>query len=299
MSHNITISKYQKTAVKKALVENLLAGKLEESSHWTTELVCSGFFADLWDTFLYFFAKHVHLGNPKLPLYLELRFTTFRQCALEERDELNLRMNDTVRRLFSEIVCVLCTSTKKHSVEPLKVKEEFNLAQLQDKLKAPTVDFLKPFFKEGDPTELFIPYNELAYALDAKNSLLACHWLEWIQAFERACGKKKIRCTCANRDYVVTKYSNDVIWIFWDIVTASADPRLKKILMAAAHLFCIKYVPACKERRKLLMYFAIALRCEPVDLTIDMIAKKHIIEGVYAKCAVFYTKKLAEPKQIA
>jgi hypothetical protein len=299
MDHNTTISKYQKSAVKKALVEHLLAGKLEESSHWTTELVCSGFFADLWDTLLYFYAKHVHLGNPKLPLYLELRFATFKQLAMEERVELNLRTNETIRRLFSEIVCVLCTSTKKHSVEPLKIKEEFNLAHLQDKLKAPSVDFLKPFFKDGDPTELFVPFNELAYALSAKNSLLACYWLEWVLAFERACAKKKIRCTGAERDYVSSKFSNDVIWIFWDIAAASTDTRLKKIVEATAHLFCIKYVLACKERRKLLMYYAIAVRCEPVDLTIEMIHNKAMIEGVYAKSAHFYTQKLGEPAKKA
>ena len=113
-----TISNYQRSAVKRELVKNLSNADCEAACYWSAELICSGHFTDLWDTFMYYFAKHVHVGNPKLPIYFELRFKQFKTIA-STSDELQLRNNPAIRQMFAEIAIILSTSTKKHAYEEI------------------------------------------------------------------------------------------------------------------------------------------------------------------------------------
>jgi hypothetical protein len=283
-----TFSKYELGAVKKELLKSLVEGKLEASCHWSTELVCSGHFVELWELVFAFFGKYVHVGNPKLPIYLELRLKTFVQAAQAEAVELNLRNQLLVRKLVAEMMCVLALSPKRHGCEAIKVRrEELDLSNLHDRLKAPDVTFARKAFRAGDPKELFVPLNELAFALHSNRSVDACYWLEWIMAFDNA--KKTIRCVA--RDYVPKKAGTDLIWMFWDAVLAEVKKKgavMEKIADSTLSLFCIHYTGAACERRRFLMYYVVALCCEPVDTEVEIVPDKKIIEAVFPKCSLMY-----------
>jgi hypothetical protein len=282
-----TYSGHQRVAVRHALLKALTGGSLEPACHWTAELVASGLYADVWDTALLFFGRHVHAGNPRLVSYLALRADSFRDLVRAAPTELSLRNVPAVQRLFAEMMCVLCASPKRHPTDAVKVPAgAFVLTDLHAKLKAPRGDFAK--LLPGDAPEVVIPYNELAYALASKRALEACYWLEWVLEFERACAKKKQRCVGAPRPYVEGR--KDLVWIFWDQVFAALAerPAHEKLARATLRLFCGRFTPALPDAKRYLLYFAVALCCDPVDPSLELVYDKAGVDAVLAKCHLSY-----------
>lgn len=294
-----TFSKYKKVDVRKELLNCLKNGKIEPACYWTAEMVCAGHYPELWDIIITFVSKHIHLANPRLCIYLEMRYDAFKNIVANGYvgNELRMRNNPKVRSLFAEIMCVLCNSKKKYSLEGIKVKKtDFDSTAMTDKLKAPNVSYASDVFLSGDPKELFIAINELAFHIskDSKNSLLASYWLEWIMEFEHLCKMKKQKCLGERRSTmpVESKFQMDPIWIVWELIIKQAqkmpDQLTSKIVQSLLKLYCLRYTDGVKKKRRYLIYFAFCLLTEPVVMTQEIVSNKETIETVVKKIDTVY-----------
>jgi hypothetical protein len=298
----ISFSTFQKYKVNRELLSSIINCKIEPAYYWSSELICAGHFGDLWDVILLYLSKYIHLGNPKLPIYIAKRIEQFKTIVVNGylENEIAMRNNAKIRHLFAEVIAVLCISRKKHSYEPVKIKkiEEFNMSFMASRLKAPSVDFATPFFHKNDPKELFIAMNEFAYhiSLKSKNATYACYWLEWIIEYDAICRSKKENCICEPRTFVSVseKYNKDIIWILWEAIINECKERkhdiIIKIINALLNIYCIKFTSGVKRRRRFIMYFAISLITEPVDFNIEIInsSQKIQIENIVKKINLIY-----------
>jgi hypothetical protein len=296
----ISFSKYKKTDVRTQFIESMKNNKVEPSCYWCAELICAGHYMDVWDILLHFVGKYIHLGNPKIVIYLEKRFIIFRNiiCQGHFVSELDLRNNVSIRKLFAEIVCILTISNKKNSFEPIKINriEEFDIAQMTDRLKAPSTKYIESIFRPKDPQEIFIALNEFAYSLEQKNMANACYWIEWLIEFDAICKKKKESCFCEKRNEydVENNMKKDIIWLVWDTFLYYSNLNDNKfndtILRSILGLFCIKYTNATAKKRRYLLYFSVSLLTEIVPTNIELISDKTLLNTVVEQINNIYTQ---------
>jgi hypothetical protein len=296
----ISFSNFKKTDVRKELLNSLINAKIEPACYWTAELVCAGHYGDIWEIILFFYSKYIHLGNPKLAIYLELRVNNFKDIITSgySNFELRMRNNDKIRRIFCEIMCVLCDAKRKHSFDTIKItKNDFDLTQMTDRFKAPNNKFAEEFFMKEDPKELFIAINELAYNLSSqgKNVMSACYWIEWIMEFENVCKARKDKFKCERREKmpVDTKNQMDIVWIIWDMFLKESEKRqpiTKKIIRALLSLYSLKYSSCCFKKKRNLVYFAVSLLCENINYDEEIIreSQKTVVSNVLKKIDLVY-----------
>ncbi len=267
-----SFSKFKKADVKKELLNSLVHSKIEPACYWSAELICAGHYSDLWEIILLFFSKYVHLGNSNIGIYLEMRINDFKSILNNGYSDntLRLRNNDKIRKLFCEIMCVLCDAKRRHSFDNVKIKsDDLNMMSVKDKFKAPSTEYGEEVFTVEDPKELFPFVNELAYSvtLSGNNQMNACYWIEWIIEYENRCKSLKEKIFCERRSFakVDSKCQKDIIWIIWDVFLKESEKRSKlvsKLMNSFLSLFCLKYTTGCHKKRKNLMYLAISVLCE-------------------------------------
>jgi len=296
----ISFSKFKKTDVKKELLNSLINSKIEPACYWSAELICAGHYSDLWELLLYFYSKYIHLGNPKIAIYLELRINNFKEIVRNGyiNNELRMRNNERIRRLFSEIMCILCDSKRKHSFDNIKIKKaDFDMTQMTDRFKAPSRKYGEEIFLDEDPKELFIAINELAYNIsqDGNNIINACYWIEWIMEFETLCKQKREKIKCERRTFIPvdTKCQMDIIWIVWDLFIFESNKRTKiiqKVITSLLSLFTLKYSSGCYKKRKYMLYFAVSLLCETITIDEEIIRKtqQEIMTNIIKKIDLVY-----------
>lgn len=315
---NITFSKFQKSKARIELIKSLYDEKIESACYWSAEFICAGHFLDLWDIILYYSYKYIHNGNPKLSLYLNMRYNHFVAILNNgyNANIIKMRNNDKIRRLFCELVCVLCYSNKKNVICDVKLDKNnsFELSTMSEKFKAPNITYIDTILKGDDPKELIIPINEMVYNLISKNIIQVCYWYEWLIEYENICIKKKRKCSCENRMYAPQGHTHDIIWIIWDILFYYSDPSITdkkyninssnsntnnsnsnsnnqlkhKIIKNLFELFIIKYNTSVKKKRKYIIYFAFNLLIEEMNYSINIIENQEIVQVIVSKINSVY-----------
>jgi hypothetical protein len=304
----ITFSKYKKSEAKKQLLSTLLDGKIEGACYWSAEYICAGHFLDLWDIILLFTGKNIHLGNPKLSIYLNIRFNDFKNIVKNGYidNEIKMRNNNDIRGLFAEIITILCLSNKKHDVSQIKVnKDAFDISFLSDKLQADSTNYAdiiynNPSYDNEDPKNIYIALNEFIFNLiNVRKLRESCYWLEWLLEFETIYKKKKkIPIICARRSFtnIDVTYQMDFIWIIWEILIIRAKDmdamvhgkEREQIIRALLGLFTIKYKPTCKKKRRFILYNAISILTERYNPNIPVYNDEKRIKIIKKKRNLIY-----------
>ncbi len=272
----ITFSGFKKADAKKELLNNLQACNLEPACYWSAEFICAGHIYDLWEFIFLFISKYIHLGNPKLPIYIDLRYQLIQNIITTGyvNNEYKLRNSIKVRETMAEVISLLCLSKKKNKYNPVKMKEDYyNITNISYRLNADSVKYADPIFLKEDPKELFVGINEFIYNINLNNQDYnsAFFWLEWIIGYEDLCKKNGSKSyICARRNFPVDyKMQKDSIWILWDCIfhecKINRNKVLYKILQSLQNIFCYNYKPGTKKRRKYILYFCISLLTEPLS----------------------------------
>lgn len=299
-----TFSGFKRTDVRSQFMKSVLKEdpSIEESCFWSAQLLASGHLMDIWEIILLVLSKHIHFGNPKLPLYVAMRFDQFREFLLGRSSktsyigrEETIRNHTACRELIAELCGVLCVSRKKQPRKTVSIRDtDFDMFHLPKMLRAPTPTYIhleSEMFPKGvwtslDPQEFMVASNELAYHVsrDGKDEQRAWYWMEWILGYidriqktkhKGKAGKTDIQtCLCAPRKHCLGERDmpkeilGHPVWLIWDILMNEAsrqqNKKCIKVLEALLELYGIKFTKGCVKKRKYLLYMGISLLCEPV-----------------------------------
>jgi hypothetical protein len=296
---SVSFSNFKKTDVRKELLNSLAKSKIEAACYWSAELICAGHYIEMWEIIILFYSRCIHVGNPKMSTYLELRLSQFKEIIRNGYSQrmLSMRNNQKIRRMFCEIMCALCESNKKHSFDDIKIKkEEFDLTNMTDRFKAPSIEFADAVFRKDDPKNLFIAVNEFAYnvSTDIKNSVGACYWIEWILDFEQVCKTKKEKCVGERRASMPVDDGRqmDIVWIIWDILIIQAQQNkiIHKIVMSLLTLFSLQYTNACARRRKYILFCVVELLTTRVSMDCEIVKDKEKVSSIMSKIGGIYAQ---------
>jgi len=296
----LSFSKFSRSRVRNELLKSLYNSNIEPACYWSVELICAGHYNDIWNVIIHYMSRHIHIANPKLPVYLSLRFQAFKNIVTNGYldNELYLRNNEKIRKLFAEIICIVCSSRKKHAFESCAIKNdnEFDITNMTSRLKAPSIQFAHKIFKKDDPKELFISINEFMYHISSRvhDPISACYWFEWLLKFETICKSKKNRCECERRTFppVADKFQMDIVWLIWEALLLEAKNKSGesyiKIIQALLDLFCIKYSTSSKKSKKYVVYTAINFITEEPKLDTPLTIDKSFIDNITSKINIIY-----------
>lgn len=280
---NLTFSGYKKNQVIQQFEKSLINSQLEESCHWSVELIISGHYLLLFEILGNVYSKAININNPNFPYFFLNQFKKYLGIIQEPiflSKPINLRNNYQIRHLFAELVLYLCLSKKTHIYSLPKIKkEELSIGNIKHRFKASRF-YLQNIRKEKDHIELIEIGNELVMAIISANIQDSLYWVQWILTWEKTNKKKKIDlCHPRRITNINPKFENDVIWFLWTIIIllATKDPK-KKQIMSLFYLYSYDYNLTKKYQKVPLLVSAIIFLIEKCDFSIPLTTKESQIK---------------------
>jgi hypothetical protein len=254
-----TFSNHPKAKVLKDLENAIYYQKTEEAFFWTGDLLCSGFILELWNLYIHILCKYIHIQHPKLPLYVYKKFVDFKELVRDYHD-LELRNLPAVRTILFSLTLIFSETKKTTLLDPMTFK--FKFEEVFTDLRAPNLEYVAPFFKEGDPKEIFIPLNEFVYHLtETKNKTKLFYWMDWILCYDEKCIKEKKPIYSVEREGI-PHFDKNMVWVLFHILLSHPDPLRKRTVEALMGLFAIRYKPSHNKKKREILTFCILLFME-------------------------------------
>ena len=286
-----TFSGYSKKEVFDIFFKSLDENKLEDSCQWCVEIIISGYYEELWERIIAYISKFIGIHNPLLPYTLFLRIIKFlklKKIEIFQKNYLELRNSQEIRNMFCEIVCIIIFSTKSRKCRNLvKIKElDFSETVFKRRLIAKNLEGSEKFYKSEDPKELSIIMNEFFFNIGQVRYNLdnLIYWLSWCFEWEKVNIKSKKKFVSNIRDItgIDKKYTNDFIWIFWEIILYETKQRynneLNKQISSLYEFFKIKYSSSKKRKRVYLIFNCLELLDPKININDEFIEKNPVID---------------------
>lgn len=253
-----TYSGLKKTIAKTDLLKCIREKNVVESFTLVADLISAGHYAEIWDCFIMYITKYVHVEYLTIACAVEHNINQFKVIinkAEYDYDILELRNNGEVRRIFYETVAMLCNAKERI---PMSIpKELYTIASMTTKFKAPNTSYCSTFTMD-DPIELFPLLNEFAYALTIKNSLMAIYWMDAVFDFESKYNDvNRSKLVCSPRDLVDGLECVEPVWFVWEVLLKECN---NPIVQSLLQLFAFKF--SSTKKRKGLLYLAISVLCD-------------------------------------
>jgi hypothetical protein len=277
-----TFSNFKKSQVLKKLEDSLYYQNIDDALFCTGELLCSGFILEIWNLYIYYICKYIHIDNPKLSIFINNKFNEFKTITQKVNSDLELRELKEIWTLLFSITIVLCESNKSTILNQMRFGFDFNTNEVFSNLKAPDVTYIQSYFKQGDPKEMFIPLNELLYHLKVtKNNKEIYYWIYWIIEYDIVMTKKKKQLKCVHRDFMKTKICN-IIWMLWEILLSfNENEIIKRIIVSYFELFSIKYTPSTNKKKDYIIFVCIMfITNQKIDYTKKIIENSNIFHSL-------------------
>jgi hypothetical protein len=317
-----TFGGYNISQASLALDKAIMEDKLEPALHWTIQLFLSGIIGSLWSKLITFASKQINIYNPKLPEFIYNKnlqwYSIIDNSKFTKDNILLLRNHPTLRLLLAEIIAILVLA-KKHKINQLpKIKkEEFIIDKFKSKLEAKDNRLVENIITDGDPSEIRIAINEMAYHIYNKCTNKALYWMNWIIEWEKINSKKygKYECASRNIDGVDAKYYKDVVWLIWFVIHkikqlnisstkfsglinigngsngCNGNERDKQI-QALWKLYTYKFTPASRAKKQSYIIWSILYLTETIDYSIPLVDKPKILfQSILGFDKIFSTLK--------
>jgi hypothetical protein len=282
---------YKLSAASSALDKALLEDKVEPALHWALQLLLSGTVQPLWNKLITFASKVINIYNPTLPEFIYNKTQAWLQITENARytkdNILMLRNHPSVRLLLAEMITILAISKKrKLNVLPRIKKEEFIIDNFKSKLMAKDNSLVDGVFQDGDPAEIRIAANEMAYQIYNGNLAKGLYWLNWILEWEKINTKKYGKYECAARitPDVDSKYYKDVVWLIWAVLH-----RIRGIKLGITggsqncqieylwKMYVFRFAPSSRARKLPLIIWSILNMTETVDMSLALLDKPMVL----------------------
>lgn len=296
-----SFSNFKKTELIKELLNTLQTRDLERGCYFVSEMVCSGYYIDLWNMVITHICKYIHISNPRLIIYLKHKIYRFKNIANNNtKGEIDLRNNTEVRTLFCELVILICHTNNKTALNEISVKsDELNIDVISRKFQAPNYSFVQTFFQNGDPKEIYMALNEFAFHISSSSSNynMACYWFEWLLMFDEYCKKKKEKIAVMPRNFVIVgkgknKGNTDLVWCIWDCLINRSEKLgqgIQKMMSALCDIYQLKYDSRNAKKRKSVIYNAIYICIEQLDFSIPLCTLNYNQEYLIQNTDKIYT----------
>jgi hypothetical protein len=252
----------------------------------------------LWDIIFYFYASFIHVGNPKIIVYLDKRFKSFKTIYETTENPLDLRNNVKIRTIFTELITILCLSNKMYVLNYAYVpNDDYNMAFIHTKYKAPNDNYITPYYKQDDPKHMIHLFNEFVYNIEIGNSSRAFYWFEYILGYEKLLHKYNEKSISTHRDFVNVKHSHkrDIIWIIWEILIRISQNKghiYNSFVQSCLSLFTIRYSLSSKQSKKYFIYCSILFITSNIDITKPLLESDFDMEKIHKTSTIIYSELL-------